>query len=193
VSRAELGATRRRELTAAAKILGISTLDLRGHADGALALVDQDQLVGEIVAHIRRERPSVLITFGPEGAPNAHVDHRAISRAATAAFFLAANDSAYTDQLRDGLSSHAPARLFYATWPVPAPGAKLQLRGAPATARIDVRPFIETEWAAFRAHESQSHLRDRFQELCATDHELFALAAGAPQPTAEIDDLFAGL
>jgi LmbE family N-acetylglucosaminyl deacetylase len=193
VSAAELGATRRRELTAAAKILGITTLDLRGHPDGALAGVDQDQLIGEIVAHIRRERPGVLITFGPEGAPNTHRDHRAISRAATAAFFLAGNPSAFSEQLRDGLAAHAPGRLFYATWPPPAPGAALQVRGLSASARIDVRPFIETEWAAFRAHESQSHLRDRFAELCVTNDELFALAVGVPQSHGEIHDLFADL
>jgi LmbE family N-acetylglucosaminyl deacetylase len=193
MSRDELGAIRRRELKAAADILGIHQLDLRGHPDGALAAVDQDQLIGEIVTHIRREQSSVLITFGPEGAPNAHRDHRAISRAATAAFFLAGNEGAYAEQLRDGLTAHAPARLFYATWPAPAPGASLQVRGVPATARIDVRAFIDTEWAAFRAHDSQNHLRDRFAELCATDDELFALVSGVPQSRGEIRDLFADL
>jgi len=69
----------------------------------------------------------------------------------------------------------------------------LQARGTPATARIDVRPFLDRERFAFLAHESQRALQSRFDELSATDEELFALAAGTPQRTAMIDDLFDGL
>ncbi|MEX2177308.1 MAG: PIG-L family deacetylase [Gemmatimonadaceae bacterium] len=192
-SRAELGALRRTELKAAAHILGFDAVETPGHGDGALGAVNPDDLIGEVVRHIRRERPQVIITFGPEGAPNTHPDHKAISRAATAAFFLAPLETAYASQITDGLAPHAPARLYYVTWPRPQAGAVLQTQGVPATARIDVRAYRAQELAAFHAHASQQALQQRFEETSATDDELFALAAGAAQPAPIVDDLFAGL
>jgi len=56
-----------------------------------------------------------------------------------------------------------------------------------------VRGFRAAELAAFHAHASQQMLWPRFQQTSATDEELFALAAGTPQPAAMVDDLFAGL
>jgi len=192
-SRQELGAIRRKELEAAARILGIASVESVGHPDGGLPAVNQDDLIGQIVGHLRRERPVIVITFGPEGAPNTHADHKVISRAATAAFFLAGRRAAYPDQLERGVEPHSPARLYYVTWPDPQPDSALQAQGVPATARIDVRKFRETENAAFKAHESQQMLQQRFDDVAATDDELFALAAGVAQPVTIIDDLFAGL
>lgn len=192
-TREELGALRKRELAAAAEILGFAVVESPGHMDGALGAVDQDVLIGEIVAHLRREKPDVVITFGPEGAPNTHPDHRVISRAATAAFFLAGLPTAYASQLEGGMRPHRARRLFYVSWPDPAPGAMHQVRAVAATASIDVRSYRDTEWRAFRAHASQQVLEPRFLETSATDEELFALAAGEPQAAALIDDLFAGL
>jgi len=192
-SRAELGRVRRAELKAAADILGFAVVNSAGHPDGGLGGVDQQILIGEVVHHLRRERPQVVITFGPEGAPNTHPDHRVISRVTTAAFFLAANASMFTEQLRDGIGPHQAARLFYVTWPVPADSAVLKTRGSPATVCIDVRAHRGRELAAWRAHASQQALQQRFDETAATDEELFALAAGAAQPAPMIDDFFAGL
>ena len=192
-SKQELGALRRRELRAAAKVLGIATLDTPGHPDGGLRTVDPDALVGEIVLHLRRERPQVVITFGPEGAPNTHPDHRVISLAATAAFFLAGNATVFAEQLEDGVRPHAPKRLYYVAWPTPHADAVLKTRSVTATARIDVRKFRETENAAWREHVSQQALQQRFDETAATDEELFAFAAGTPQSKAMVDDLFENL
>ena len=192
-SREELGRVRRAELKAAADILGFAVVDSGGHPDGGLGGIDQQILIGEIVRHLRRERPHVVVTFGPEGAPNTHPDHRVISRATTAAFFLAANASVFTEQLRDGVGPHQAARLFFVTWPVPSDTAVLKTRGAPATVRIDVRAHRDPELAAWRAHASQQALQQRFDETAATDEELFAFAAGTAQPAPMIDDFFAGL
>jgi N-acetylglucosamine malate deacetylase 2 len=191
-SREELGALRRTELAKAAGILGFRTVELPGHPDGALGAVDQDLLISQIVRHLRRARSQVVITFGPEGAPNTHRDHRAISRAATAAFFLAGNPTMFTDQLSE-VEPHAPARLYYVTWPAPTAGAELKTHGVAATARIDVREFLEREAEAWAAHATQQGLQQRFAELAATNEELFGLAAGVPQPASLVDDLFAGL
>ena len=87
-SREELAALRRHELADAARILGVSSVELGGYRDGELTRADAATLVGDIVGFIRRSRPAVILTFGPEGAPTGHADHAATSRVATAAFFL---------------------------------------------------------------------------------------------------------
>jgi LmbE family N-acetylglucosaminyl deacetylase len=192
-SKEELGALRRKELDKARKILGIAAVDFPGHPDGGLLKENDDEITAEIVRHIRREKSQVIITFGPEGAPNTHPDHRVISRAATAAFFLAGNETVFAEQLKSGLTPHAPSRLYYVTWPMPVPDAVLKTKGLPATASIDVRAFREVENRAWKAHVSQQLLQQRFEETAATDEELFAFVAGVPQSTAMVDDLFEGL
>jgi LmbE family N-acetylglucosaminyl deacetylase len=190
-SRAELGALRRNELIAAARLLGVrGEIIARGHPDGGLAVVDPDDLVGDIVRFLRRARPDVVITFGPEGAPNAHRDHRAISRAATAAFFLAASPTAYAEQR---LAAHAPARLLYVSWPPPGQGSPHTVHGVPATFHVDVRRQLDLKRRAFDVYATQRELRDRFELLGMTDEEWFALAAGRPQRNEAADDLFDGL
>ena len=191
-SREELGAMRRSELAAAARILGIASLSTPGHADGALRDVDPERLIGEIVLFLRTRRPDVVVTFGPEGAPTAHRDHRAISRAATAAFFLAALPSEYPEHLREA-SPHRAARLYYVAWDPPPAGAELQFQSVPVTARVDVEPCLEVKRQAFFAHASQRQHQHRFEELAMKREECFALAAGVPQPRAVTSDLFEGL
>ena len=187
----ELGALRRKELAAAAKVLGLATVELAGHGDGVLRDVDPDKLVGEVVHFFRRHRPDIVVTFGPEGAPTGHRDHRAISRAATAAFFLAGVLTAYPEQL-DDLPPHVAARLYYSAWAPPPAGSPLTLHSIPATAAIDVRRFRERKQAAFLAQPSQRGSQAFFDQSL-TDAEYFALASGTPQPRAMIEDLFEGL
>jgi N-acetylglucosamine malate deacetylase 2 len=190
-SREELAALRRNELIAAARLLGVrGEIVARAYPDGGLAHVDPDRLVGDVVEFLREARPNVVITFGPEGAPNMHRDHRAISRAATAAFYLAALPTAYPEQQRP---THAVARLFYVTWPPPGAGSPYTVHGTPATARIDVRQELETKRRAFLVHATQRDLMDRFERLGLTDEEWYALAGGRPQPRETITDLFEGL
>jgi LmbE family N-acetylglucosaminyl deacetylase len=190
-SREELAVLRRNELITAARLLGVrGEIVARGYPDGGLAHADPDRLVGDVVEFLRDVRPDVVVTFGPEGAPNVHRDHRAISRAATAAFYLAALPTAYAEQQRP---THAAARLFYVTWRPPGPGSPYTVHGVPATARIDVRQELETKRRAFLVHATQRELMDRFEQLALTDEEWYALAAGRPQPRETITDLFDGL
>jgi LmbE family N-acetylglucosaminyl deacetylase len=152
--------------------------------------VEPDQLIGDIVGFLREVKPDVVITFGPEGAPNAHRDHRAISRAATAAFYLAALPTAYPEQQRP---THAAARLFYVTWPPPGADSPYPTYGVPATARIEVRRELETKRRAFLVHATQQTLMDRFERLGLTEAEWYALAGGRRQAQDMISDLFDGL
>ncbi|HEY0997871.1 MAG TPA: PIG-L family deacetylase [Gemmatimonadaceae bacterium] len=186
-SRAELGRIRRRELHDAARVLGIAEVVTAGHPDGALGAVEADLLVGEIVRFLRAARPEVVITFGPEGAPTGHRDHRAISRAATEAWFLAGVATSYPE----AGPPHAPRRLLYVTWDPPRPGAELQLLGQPAHVRVDTRRYHDVKRAAFHAHASQRQHEPRFVELALTDAELLSLAAGVPFESLPASDFFA--
>jgi LmbE family N-acetylglucosaminyl deacetylase len=188
-SREELGQLRRHELLTAARLIGFETTELGGYPDGALARADGDELVTRIVEFLRAHRPRIVLTFGPEGGPNTHVDHRAISRAATAAFFLA-GVSTYAPA---SLPVHRPERLYYQTWDEPAAGGFVVAHGQPVTARIEMAAHRETKRAAFLAHVTQRQLEDKFMGAALGDEELYFLAAGIPQPRAIITDLFEGL
>lgn len=175
-SRAELGALRRAELRAACDVLGISTLVSGGHPDGGLQDVKPDVVIGEIVALVRRERPEVVITFGPEGAPTRHRDHRAISRLATAAFLLAGLATEFPEQFADGLTPHRPRELWYSTWLVPAPGDNPPTQGQPVDITLDVQAWLSQKRAAFDAHRTQHVHRASFERLAIRDNEYYFVA-----------------
>jgi len=191
-SREEVGELRRNELLSASRFLGVSDVEIRGYRDGSLSSADADQLIGDVVLAVRRWRPHVVITFGPEGAPTGHRDHSAISRAATAAFFLAGLSTAYPQQLAR-VDAFQPTRLFYVAWK----GEHVTTRGTfasvPPTARIDVRPYLHEQMGAFLLHVTQRDQLEQFKELGHVKQEYFALAAGVPQRRPMIDDLFDGL
>lgn len=193
-SREELGTLRRNELISAARLLGLRSLEMPGHPDGALAGVDPDLLVGEVVRRLREWRSEVVVTFGPEGGRNAHRDHRAISRAATAAFFLAGLETQFPEQLdAGGLRPHSPSRLYYCAWQPPAAGEELRGLSVSPTAGVPVGAEAQAvKRRAFLAHVTQRTLLPRF-ETAEGPIEWFALAAGRPQPAAMVEDLFAGL
>ena len=191
-SRAELAALRREELRAACEVLGVAAIERGGQPDGQLAAVDPEVVLAEIVRLIRRERPEVVLTFGPEGAPTRHRDHRAISRLATAAYLLADTTTAYPDQLADGLAPHRAERLCYVTWPDPPPGAELDTEGQPTDIRVAVRAWLPRKRQAFEAHRTQHQHRVHFERDALPDTEDFFVAMGLPVPRGAAD-LFAGL
>ena len=192
-SRAELAQRRRRELEEGGRMLGFSDIRFGGHPDGALGTVDADVLIGEIVEVLRRWRPGVVITFGPDGAPNAHRDHRAISRVATAAFFAARIPTLYPEHLAEGLEPHAAARLFYVAWPPPPAGAELSGQSLPVTAAVDIREHHAVKRASFLVHATQQDHLARFEQLGLTATEDYHLAAGMAQQAPVVNDLFEGL
>src|SRR5512136_1013163 len=101
-----LGEVREQELRCACQKLGVDDLFFLGYRDSgmagtpenqdprALAMADEGEAVGKIVAHIRRERPEVVVTFDERGGYG-HPDHMAIHRFAKAAFAAAADPAMY--------------------------------------------------------------------------------------------------
>jgi LmbE family N-acetylglucosaminyl deacetylase len=87
-----VGRTREAELRAAAEQLGIREVRFLDYVDGELDRVDSAEAIGRIVTHLRRVRPQVVITFGPDGAYG-HPDHIAIGQLTAAAIACAADPS----------------------------------------------------------------------------------------------------
>jgi LmbE family N-acetylglucosaminyl deacetylase len=123
-----LGEVRERELRCACELLGVDDLYFLGYRDSgmagaaenqdprALAMADPEEAVGRIVAHIRRERPDVLVTFDETGGYG-HPDHVAIHHHAQAAFVAAADPAKYPEQIEAGLQPYQVKKLYYTAIP----------------------------------------------------------------------------
>jgi N-acetyl-1-D-myo-inositol-2-amino-2-deoxy-alpha-D-glucopyranoside deacetylase len=163
-----LGEVREQELRCACQTLGIDDLFFLGYRDSgmagtpenkhpqALAMADEGEAVGKIVAHIRRERPEVVVTFDEKGGYG-HPDHMAIHRFAKAAFAAAADPAMYPEQLEAGLLPHQAQKLYYTAIP---------LRFFRAVAAKMVELGIEIPERYLKRVEEGLGLPD---ELCTTD------------------------
>jgi LmbE family N-acetylglucosaminyl deacetylase len=182
----ELGRIRAAELAAACAVLGVKEVTTLGHMDGALAEADAAELTACLVGHLRRVRPQVVVTFGPDGAYG-HPDHIAISQATTAATVCAA-DSGYAGHL--AYAPHRVAKLYYFV----VSQAEVDLftrvlggdititvdgttRGSVAwadwalTTQVDATAHWETVWAALQCHATQVQgMRAALDALPIEDH-----------------------
>jgi len=108
-----VGRTREAELRAAAKELGLREVCVLDYPDGALDGVDAAEAIARIAGHLRRVRPQVVVTFGPEGAYG-HTDHIAISQFTTAAVVAAADPSWHV--AGGPAEPHRVSKLYFIAW-----------------------------------------------------------------------------
>ncbi len=161
----DLAALREAELRAAARVLGVGTVRLLGHADsgmtgdpepGTLAAAAPSLIAGQVRSVIDDLEPAVIVTLD---ASDGHRDH-AVIRDAT----LAAVDSVGPPPAATYLS--CLARSSMERWANHMRGtgggdaylASVEL-GTPdedITLIVDVAALLPTRWAAIRAHASQS-------------------------------------
>jgi LmbE family N-acetylglucosaminyl deacetylase len=148
----ELAACRERELREAAAIIGFDELHLLGFRDRELAEAQPDAVRQPLVALIRRVRPSVVITFDPNGY-NTHPDHVAISRFTVDAIAVAGDPRWFPA----AGEPHVVRRLLWtpplAPWEVAERGRIDDVAGTDFV--IDVSPWREHRISALRAHRSQ--------------------------------------
>jgi LmbE family N-acetylglucosaminyl deacetylase len=148
----DIGACREAELRAAAAIAGLDELHLLGYRDRELADAPREEVRRALVSHLRRVRPTVVVTFDPNGY-NAHPDHVAISRFTSDALSAAADARWYPDLG----PAHAVPRLLWtpplAPWNVTTFDALHDTPGADFV--VDVSPWRERRIAALRAHRTQ--------------------------------------
>jgi LmbE family N-acetylglucosaminyl deacetylase len=139
-------------------------------------MADPDEAVGKIVAHIRRERPDVVMTFDETGGYG-HPDHIAVHYQTKAAFAAAADPTRYPEQIQAGLQPHRAKKLYFTAIPqrfFRAALAKMEELGIDVPERyrqrlaegfglpdeacttdIPVKDFWETKQAAVQCHATQ--------------------------------------
>jgi len=195
VSDEDLSAVRRREFAASCEILKVTTGEVLNYPDGKLYRQDLYQVVCDLALRIRKFRPDVIMTFGPEGGVTGHNDHSMACLFATMAFHWAARNNRYPDQLTNGLRPHLTQKLYYSTADSGLPDRQ-PITLAPATTVIEIGDYLQTKISAFKAHTTQSPLWARFQEHISKrgTQESFHLAASTrPGPPCGETDLFAGI
>lgn len=182
--REALAGIREAELRAAALALGVRELVVLDYHDQQLDRVGPDEIIDDIARHLRRLRPDVVLTFGPDGAYG-HPDHIAISQFTTAAIVAAAAAGGGDA----GGPPHAVSKLYYLAWPSSAwaafeaafrrlvssvDGHERQATPWPEwaiTTVIDTRAVWKTVWRALSCHASQVSAYERLRDLAPAHHE----------------------
>ena len=181
-----LGEVRRIELSCAVRALRLESHALLEYRDSGMAgweandhprayiKAPEDDVVERFVREIREFRPQVVLTFEPGGLYG-HPDHIAVSKHATKAFDLASNSTAFPDQLKNGLETYTPQRLFYSARPkgfrlewatklrevgidFPMPSPEQLDHGNPPEEihlELDVSDHLETKMACIICHRTQ--------------------------------------
>lgn len=184
---AALASIREEELRAAAAALGVRDVSVLDYGDQHLDLAEPRHAIGRIVGHMRRVRPDVVVTFGPDGAYG-HPDHVAISQFTTASIVAAANPD-FRDAGADAAPTHQVSKLYYIAWPASTwaayqaafktlrssvDGIERQATPWPdwaITTVVDTRSHWPTVWRAVSCHQSQINAYERLKSLSPAQHE----------------------
>lgn len=208
-----LGRIREAELRAAARELGVRDVRFLDYLDQDLDKADPGEVVGKIVAHLRRIRPQVVATFAPDGAYG-HPDHIAICQLATAAV-VAAADASHSPGAGP---AHRVSKLYYIAWSEGkwrayqaalkrlvsrVDGVERQASPWPdwaITTVIDTAEHWPRVWRAVSCHESQMSIYVPLRDLAEEHHRelwgtqefyrAFSLVNGGSRRE---NDLFEGL
>ena len=158
----DLGRARVRELSHAARVLGIAEIAVMDHPDGELRWNQAANMEMEIAHTLKRHRPDAVITFGEDGL-YWHADHIGMYE--------------HTKAAMESMGQAAPP-LYYVTLPPGAMQAVVEVarakHGAPAdlsfwgmapevfghaaqppTFIVDVRDWAPRKLAALRCHRTQ--------------------------------------
>jgi len=173
-----LGKIREAELRSAAQTLGVREVSFLDYIDGDLDRADPAEATRQIVGHLRRVKPHVVITFDPAGAYG-HPDHIAICQFTTAAIVCAA-DARYVDSGQT--APHRVSKLYYMAdtqalmefyestfGDVVMPVDGVDRRPVPwpdwaISASLDCRAYWPTVWQAISCHRSQLPAYSRIEQ-----------------------------
>ena len=184
-----LGNIREAELRAAATVLGVREVSLLDYQDRQLDRADPREAVGRIAALVRKFRPDVVVTFGPDGAYG-HPDHIAVSQFTTAALVAAADAAFVAGSEGAAADPHSVSKLYYVAWPQSTWGAyQTAVRTLSATVDgverqatpwpewaittvIDTSEVWPTVWRAVSCHESQLAAYSGLKDLPPEHHRM---------------------
>ena len=179
-----LAELRESELRAAAATLGPHDVAILDYGDQRLDRAEPGRLIGDIVERVRRIRPDVVVTFGPDGAYG-HPDHIAISQFTAAAIVAAADPAFATDAV--AAQPHAVSKLYFLAWPAAAWNGyqrafktlvsrvdNVDRQAVPwpdwaITTRVDTHAVSQTVWRAVQCHGSQMSV---YQGLAGLPREM---------------------
>lgn len=182
-----LGRIREAELRAACRVLGVHDVHVLDYMDGSLDRADPAEAAGLIARHLRRIRPHVVATFGPDGAYG-HPDHIAISQFALAAVAAAADPGLELAEPGGALPPHTISKFYYQAWSAAKWAAYqtafkrlvsrvdgVERQAAPwpdwaITTVVDTAAFWPTVWRAVQCHESQMMIYGALGHLSDADH-----------------------
>jgi LmbE family N-acetylglucosaminyl deacetylase len=209
----KLGQLREAELRAATEVLQVRELHFLDYIDGELDRVEPRAAVAQIAAHLRRIRPEIVVTFGPDGAYG-HPDHIAISQYTTTAIVCAA-DPGYPI---DVSTPHRVSKLYYRVWTQPEFDVYQSVFGEQVmtidgigrrpvpwqewaiTTRIDTGTYWPIVWEAVACHRSQLPGYQHLKDLPPEQHQalwgnqgLYRVYSTVNGGRAIEHDLFAGL
>ena len=209
-----VGRTREAELVAAARKLGVRELQFLDYMDGELDRAHPPEAIAKIAGHIRRIRPQVVVTFGPEGGYG-HPDHIAICQFTTAAVVCAA-DPHY--DAAGGFEAHRTAKLYYMAWTEAkwkayqsafkelksiVDGVERRVTPWPdwsVTASIDTSAYWQTVWDAVACHKTQLSIYGKLKNLPEEHHrglwgtqEFYRVFSSVNGGRSRETDLFEGL
>ena len=160
---------REAELRCAAESLGIYEVGFLDTIDGDVDQANPTEIITKIVAHLRRIKPQVVVTFGPDGNYG-HPDHIALSQFTSAALVCAA-DASYRDL--ENQSPHRVSKLYYMVDSMEIVGVGNEAFGGISmevdgvtrhhigwedwqiTARLDNRDYMANVQRAIHCHKSQ--------------------------------------
>jgi LmbE family N-acetylglucosaminyl deacetylase len=191
----DLARCREGELREAAAIAGFDELHILDYRDRELADAVPDQMRRTLVSLVRRLRPSVVLTFDPNGF-NLHPDHLAISRF-TADALAAAGDPRWHPDM--GEPHHVGRLLWTPLFPPWEAAAFDRLSEKPsADFVVDVSPWRDRKAAALRAHRTQHLSIDKYffsqpDPDRVLDIETWRQAWGPPLPQRPARDVMEGL
>ncbi len=181
-----LGRTREAELRAAAEVLGIRQVHFLDYIDGDLDQAHPAEVIAKIVGHIRRAKPDVVVTFGPEGSYG-HPDHIAISQFATVAVMEGAD--AHSNYYQN-LPPHSVAKLYYMAETkdlfemyqsifgelvMHVDGVERHAQSWPdwaITTKIDTEDYAHNIWQAISCHRTQLVAHNRLKDASAAQQKI---------------------
>jgi LmbE family N-acetylglucosaminyl deacetylase len=162
-----VGQIREAELRCAAEQLGLHEVCLLDYIDGDVDRARPQEIIGKLVAHIRRIKPDVVVTFSPDGAYG-HPDHIALSQFTSAALVCAADGSFVSSEppyrvskfyyMVDSLDVVQAANEAFGGISMEVDGVTryhVGWRDWQITSKLDNHTYLDKVRAAIQCHKSQ--------------------------------------
>lgn len=165
----EVARIREAELRCAAEHLGIHEVSFMDYIDGDVDRADPEEIIGQLVSHLRRIKPQVVVSFGSDGAYG-HPDHIALSQFTNGALVCAADRNFVDVNVQ---APHRVLKFYYMVDSLEIVGAankafggiRMEVDGVTRqhvgwedwqiTTRLDNRDYLDRVQKAIHCHKSQ--------------------------------------